>query len=202
MLPFCRIVGAVVLGALAVATLTPASEWLADRFAERPRLEPADAVVVLGGGFTETALGDPSLQRLVHGVRLQRRGLAPLLVLSGEAPAGRLSEPEMRAQYARNLGVPPEAIVALPGANTTREEAVRARAELGPRGVRTILLVSGSLHLVRARATFEREGFRVLPAPADNLFTFGSTAAQRLALTRALLREIAGQVYYRLAGHV
>jgi uncharacterized SAM-binding protein YcdF (DUF218 family) len=159
-------------------------------------------VVVLGGGFTPSALGDPSLQRLVHGVRLQRRGLAPLLVLSGEAPAGRLSEPEMRAQYARNLGVPPEAIVALPGANTTREEALRARAELGPRGVRTILLVSGSLHLVRARATFEREGFRVLPAPADSLFTFGSTAAQRLALTRALLRETAGHVYYRLAGHL
>jgi uncharacterized SAM-binding protein YcdF (DUF218 family) len=201
-LRICRILGAAVLGALALATLTPAAEWIATRFAEAPRLEPADAVVVLGGGYTQRALGDPSLQRLVHGVRLQRRGLAPLLVFTGEAPAGQVSEPELRARYARDLGVPPEAIVALPGANTTREEALRARAELGPRGVKSILLVSGSLHLARARRAFEHEGFRVLPAPADNSFTFGSTAAQRLALTRALLRETAGHAYYRLAGYI
>jgi uncharacterized SAM-binding protein YcdF (DUF218 family) len=198
----CRTLGVVVLGSLAVAALTPASEWLTSRFAERPRLEPADAVVVLGGGYTQTSLGDPSLQRLVQGIRLYRRGLAPLLVFTGEAPAGRVSEPEMRAQYARNLGVPPEAILALPGANTTREEALRARSALEPRGVRSVLLVSSSLHLTRARAVFERAGFQVFPAPADNLFTFGSVSAQRLAVTRALLRELAGLAYYRLAGHL
>jgi uncharacterized SAM-binding protein YcdF (DUF218 family) len=157
---------------------------------------------VLGGGFSHGALGDPSLQRLVHGVRLQRGGLAPLLVVSGEAAAGGPSEQEARAQIARSFGVPPEAVVALPGANTTREEAIRGRMELGPRGVRSILLVSSALHLARARGAFEREGFRVLPAPADSLFAFGSTAAQRLALTRALLREAAGHVYYRLAGYL
>jgi uncharacterized SAM-binding protein YcdF (DUF218 family) len=198
----CRILGAIVLAALAVAALTPASEWLAASYAERARLEPADAVVVLGGGFARGSLGDRSLQRLVHGVRLQRQGLAPLLVLSGEAPAGGPSEPEVRAQFARNLGVPSAAIVGLPGANTTREEALRARAVLEPRGVRTILLVSNSLHLARARAVFEREGFQVLPAPADNSLSFGSAGAQRLAVTRDLLRELAGQVYYRMAGHL
>jgi uncharacterized SAM-binding protein YcdF (DUF218 family) len=93
-------------------------------------------------------------------------------------------------------------VLALPGANTTREEAVRARAELGPRGVRTILLVSGSIHLTRARATFEREGFRVLPAPADTLYGVGSVAAERLAEMRALLRELAALTYYRLAGYL
>lgn len=202
MLRVCRILGAVVLGVLALAALTPASERLAARYAQQPHLAPADAVIVLGGGFRLWSLGDPSLQRLVHGVRLQRRGLAPLLVLSGEAPAVGPSEPEVRAQLARTLGVPPAAIVALPGANTTREEALRARAELGPRGVRSILLVSSSLHLPRARGTFERAGFQVLPAPVDTSFTYGSRGAQRLAVTRALLRELAGQVYYRLAGYL
>jgi uncharacterized SAM-binding protein YcdF (DUF218 family) len=202
MLAVCRILGAVVLGGLAMAALTPASEWLVARYAERARLEPADAIVVLGAGYTPSALGDHSLQRLVHGARLLGRGLAPLLVLSGEAPAGQLSEPGLRARYARELGVPPAAIVALSGAHTTREEALRARAELEPRGVRTILLVSGSLHLVRARAVFERAGFQVFPAPADISFSFGSEAAQRLSAMRAFLRELAGLAYYRLAGYL
>jgi uncharacterized SAM-binding protein YcdF (DUF218 family) len=202
MLLVCRILGALVLGGLALAALTPAPEWLVARYAERARLEPADAIVVLGGGFRRGALGDRSLQRLVHGIRLERRGLAPLLVLTGEAPAAGPSEPEVRAELARSFGVPPAAVVALPGANTTREEAVRARAELGPRGVRTILLVSGSIHLTRARATFEREGFRVLPAPADTLYGVGSVAAERLAEMRALLRELAALTYYRLAGYL
>jgi uncharacterized SAM-binding protein YcdF (DUF218 family) len=201
-LRFCRILGAVALAGLAVAALTPASDWLVARYAEQPRLEPADAIIVLGGGYLPSSLGDHSLQRLVQGVRLQRRGLAPLLVLSGEAPAGQLSEIELRAQYARDLALPSAAIVALSGANTTREEAVRARAELWPRGVRSILLVTGSLHLVRARAVFEREGFRVFPAPADISFSFGSPAAQRVEAARNLLRELAAHAYYRLAGHL
>jgi uncharacterized SAM-binding protein YcdF (DUF218 family) len=198
----CRILGAVVLGVLAVAALTPVSEPLAARYADRARLEPADAIVVLGGGFRPGSLNDPSLQRLVHGVRLQRQGLAPLLVVSGVAPAVGPSEAEVRAQFARSLGVPATAVLALTGANTTREEAVRARAELGPRGVRSVLLVSSSFHLVRARGAFEREGFEVFPAPADNAFSFGSTAGQRLAVTRAVLRELAGHLYYRLAGYL
>ncbi|HEY7513921.1 MAG TPA: YdcF family protein [Vicinamibacteria bacterium] len=198
----CRILGSVALGGLAVSALTPVSDWLVALYAEQPRLEPADAVIVLGAGYSPNSLGDHSLQRLVQGVRLQRRGLAPLLALSGQAPAGQLSEVELRARYARDLGVPSAAIVALSPANTTREEAVRARAELWPRGVRSILLVSGSLHLVRARAVFEREGFRVFPAPADISFSFGSRAAQRVEAARSLLRELAGQAYYRLAGHL
>ena len=182
--------------------LTPLSDRLAARYAQRPQLEPADAVIVLGGGFAHGALGDPSLQRLVHGVRLQRRGLAPLLVLTGEARPRGPSEPAVRAELARSFGVPPDAILALPGANTTRDEAALARAALLPRGVQSVLLVSSALHLTRAREIFEREGFRVLPAPVESSFAYGSGAAQRLAVARLFVREMAGHAYNRLAGYL
>jgi len=199
MLLACRIIGAVALSALAAATLTPLPKWLASHYAERPRLELADAIVVLGSGLLNDSLGDPSLQRVIHGIRLQRRGLAPLLVVTGETPPAGPSEPEIRARLARDLGVPPAAIITVGGVHTTHEEAIAADAALRPRGVRSVLLVSSSLHLVRARKVFEREGFQVFPAPADN--SRGSAADGRLAVTRALARELAGYVYYRLMGY-
>ena len=198
----CRLLGALALSGLAAATLTPLPEWLASRYGERPHLEPADAIVVLGSGLLQGALGDPSMQRVVRGISLQRRGLAPLLVVTGETPPTGPSEPEVRAELARDLGVPLAAIVTVGGVNTTREEALAAGAALRPRGVRSVLLVSSSLHLVRARRVFEREGFRVLPAPADSSIFMGSQASQRLSVTRALARELAGRLYYRLAGYL
>lgn len=202
MLLACRIIGAVALSSLAAATLTPLPLWLASHYAERPRLEPADAIVVLGGGVVRGSLGDPSLQRVIHGIRLHRRGLAPLIVFTGETPPARPSEPEIRAQLARDLGVPPAAIVTVGDVNTTREEAIAAGDALRPRGVRSVLLVSSSIHLVRARGVFEREGFQVLPAPADNSLSVGSAAGERLTMTRALARELAGYLYYRLLGYL
>ena len=197
----CRIIGALALSALAVTTLTPLPTWLSARYAAQPRLAPADAIVVLGGGFANGALGDPSLQRVVHGIQLQRTGLAPLLVLSGAASPNGSSEPEVRAKLARDLGVPSGAIVTQT-ATTTRDEARVAAALLRPRGVHSVLLVTDSLHLVRARGVFERAGFEVLPAPADQSFVFGSVARERLAMAHALARELAGWLYYRLAGYL
>ena len=196
MLRACRILGVVVLTALAIVTVTPLSAWLAVGYGALPRLAPADAVVALGGGLDEDALGAPSLQRTIEGIRLVRRGLAPLILFTGEP-----SEPETRAKLAQELGVPSAAILTAT-ANTTHGEALAAATVLRPRGVRSVLLVSGSLHLVRARGAFEREGFEVLPAPADQLLTVGSGAVERLIVMRTLVREVVARGYYRVAGYL
>jgi len=192
----CRILGIVAVVALAIVTVTPLSAWLAVGYGAQPRLGPADAVVALGGGLDEGALGAPSLQRTIEGIRLVRRGLAPLILFTGEP-----SEPETRARLAQELGVPSAAILTAT-ANTTHEEAVAAATLLRPRGVRSVLLVSSSLHLVRASGAFEREGFEVLPAPADQLLTVGSGAVERLIVTRTLVREVVARGYYRVAGYL
>jgi hypothetical protein len=61
--------------------------------------------------------------------------------------------------------------------------------------------VTGAIHLVRARAVFEREGLAVNPAP-DDLPGHAKSAGERLALAEVLVREFAGRLYYRLAGYL
>lgn len=168
-----------------------------------PRLERAEAVVVLGGGLQPDGVpSSGSLRRALHGIVLYRAGLAPLLVLLGEGRGGGQTEAQVRAELAGQLGVSPELILTEAGARTTREEAVRVGALLRPSGVRRILLVTDSLHMARARGAFERAGFEVLAAPADDLSSRETAPERRLQLMRRVLEELAGRLYYRVAGYV
>jgi uncharacterized SAM-binding protein YcdF (DUF218 family) len=186
---------------VAVAALTPAPNWLAARYAEPEELIPSDAIVVLGGDLTPDGWLDiAGSRRLLHGILLYHRGLAPLLVLSGGVPRGGVSEPEVRQRIARDMRVPPDATLAVVGANTTREEAVLVGAALRARGARSILLVSGPFHLVRARAVFARQGLEVRTAPVEDVFLGARRPGSRLVLTRALAQEVGGWLYYRLVG--
>ena len=76
-----------------------------------------------------------------------------------------------------------------------------ARATLRVRGARRILLVTDSLHLVRARPLFEQAGLQVLPAPTDDRLAEVSTPSARVALALHLLQEGLARLYYRVAGY-
>ena len=197
----CRIVGAAALLLVAVAGLTPIANRLAARYAEPEQLAPSDAIVVLGGDLTPDGwLDTAGSRRLLHGILLYHRGLAPILVLSGGPPRRGPGEAEVRERIAREMGVPPGSTLAVVGANTTREEAVLVGAALRARGVRSILLVSGPFHLVRARAVFARQGLEVRAAPVEDVALEAEKPGSRLVLARALAQEVAGWLYYRLVG--
>jgi uncharacterized SAM-binding protein YcdF (DUF218 family) len=196
-----RGVGALALVLFAAVAFTPLANALHGRLAARPEIGRADAIVVLGAGVSTTGtLSDSSLRRAVHGIELQRRALAPTLALLGPShwPMG---EAPIRATLARSLGVPPEHIRLVMGGRTTREEATRTREELGP-DVRRILLVTGAIHMMRARALFERAGFTVLPAPVEDTSGGGVSPEARLALALRMGEELLAQLYHRLAGYV
>ena len=197
-----RGLGAVGLGLFLAAAFTPLPDVLSRRLGAAARLEAADAVVVLGASIhPDGTLSNHSLRRTIHGIRLYRRGLAPLLLfMGGPARAGHRSDAQVRDDLARELGIPVPVILTTT-ASTTREEAVRARALLEPRGVRRILLVTESQHLVRARALFERAGFEVLPAPSDGR-SEPSDPEGRLLLTWHVVEELLARLYYRLAGYL
>ncbi len=188
------------LALLLACAFTPLATSLAGWLGSTPRLEPADAIVVLGSGILpDGTLSGNSLERAVYGMRLHRRGLAPLLVFTGgPATQSRPSEPSVRAALADELGVAGTAVLTV-SASTTREEAAHVAALLRPRGVRRILLVTESLHLVRAGGVFERAGLRVLPAPTDGTPSDSNPEA-RLALTREILQEVLARLLYRLQG--
>ena len=167
-----RILGGGGLLILMCAAFTPLPNWLNAWMAGSPRLEPADAIVVLGRGGADSD----------H--VLTNRSL-------GE-------EAGARAALARGLGVPAEAIEQIGSARTTREEAGQIRGRLLPRGQRRILLVGDPIDMPRARAVMEHAGFTVLPAPTAA--TGPSLPAGRLRLMRDIATELVGLAYYHVAG--
>jgi uncharacterized SAM-binding protein YcdF (DUF218 family) len=193
-----------------------------------PRQLPrADAVVVLGGGLrpalpprqgVEVAEGG---DRLLRGVQLVRRGLAPLLVTSG----GRVSftghdpappEALWARDLAQELGLPADRIMINPGSRTTAEEARDIGALGRRRGWTRVLLVTSAFHMPRSLATFQqRSGLTVVPVACDYQLpdrahyghpTLGNTLksllpdAEALYLSTVALKEHLGLAIYRLRG--
>jgi uncharacterized SAM-binding protein YcdF (DUF218 family) len=117
-------------------------------------LAPADAILVLGSN--DVRVGE-------HGARLFLRGLAPLIVCSGNV--GRLtagtfekSEAETFADAAVRLGVPREAILLECRSTNTGENIDFSRALLASRGLHPsrVILVQKPYMERRAWATFKR----------------------------------------------
>jgi uncharacterized SAM-binding protein YcdF (DUF218 family) len=198
-----RFLGIVTVVAFLLLSFTPLPNVLNRWAGVSARLEPAAAIVVLGGGMEDDGgLSVSSLRRAIHGILLFQRGFAPLLVFSGPVsrPPGR-EEAEVRADMARLLGVSPAAILTETTALTTREEAARMAALLQPRGVSTILLVTSYAHMARSRQLFEKVGFAVQPAPVDDPSHVDKPEA-RWGLMRPLVQEFLARTYYRVAGYL
>jgi len=200
-----RALGIVAMVGFFISAFTPLANVIAGWQRIPARLEPAEAIVVLGGDGVErdATLGSTSLRRAIHGIVLHRQGLAPLLVLSGPPSHAGRSEAEARADLARQLGVSSDVVLTESGARTTREEAERIRDLLHPRAIRRILLVTDSHHMMRARGVFERVGFEVVPAPADDHpFLLSRAPEDRLQFLRRIAQAYLARVYYRLAGYL
>ena len=197
-------IGTVTLAAFVVVAFTPLANVLANQLRIPPEVVPVDAIVVLGAGmYPEGELNRPSLKRAVRGIELYQLGYAPLLVLLGP---GRYeaysSEAEVRSLLARTMQVHPDDIVVEDGGLTTREEAALTRQRLEPLRVQTILLVTESQHLIRAKPLFENVGFEVFAAPADDYTLQPGGARGRLALMKRILEEQAARIYYKTAGYL
>jgi len=190
-----RLLGLVGLLVFGAGAFTPLANWLNAWMGGSARLEPADAIVVLGRGGADSdgVLTNRSLRRLMHGVELYRKALAPRLVLSGTA-----EETSARFTLAEGLGLPAGTIMRAGSAHTTVEEADRLGQMLLPRGQRRILLVADPIDMPRARAVMKRAGFTVFAAPTAA--TGPSLPEARLALLRDIATELAGWAYYRVAG--
>lgn len=180
---------------------TPLAHALSLWMAVEPELVPSDAIVVLGATVSPSGiLSAESTQRTDHAIELYQKGLAPRLVLLGGIGEGGANEVAIRAKVARLHSIPPEAIITESRARTTREEALRVKDLARSRGIRTVLLVTNSGHMARARPLFERAGFEVRAAPSDTHFAPAAPEG-RLELMRGLLQDVLGWLYYRIAGY-
>ncbi len=194
--------------------------WLESRYAPVPvaEMEPADAVVVLGGIFGGPRLPEGFIaniadenERLEGGIRLLQTQKADWLVFTGARFPwekdmefeGALSK---RAAIAR--GVAPEKILITREVANTWDEARAVAAEMKQRGWKRVLLVTSSWHLPRAARLFRAAGVEFTPFPVDyridpqrpwTVIDF-LPKAEALAETSIALRECYGIAFYAMTG--
>ncbi len=215
--------GFLALSILVTASLPAVSDALVFSLErEYPPADPnaapaAGAIVVLGGSLAAGApprrgpeLVDAS-DRILHAARLFRAGKAPLVIPSGGrlpwSAAGRSEAAEI-ADLLIEWGVPRAAILEEGKARTTSENAVETVRLLRAHGVKRVLLVTSSLHMRRALASFRAEGLEVVPSPCDALVVSRKAREaldwvprpEALDRTHRALWELLGLVFYRVTG--
>ncbi|MEZ4297107.1 MAG: YdcF family protein [Polyangiaceae bacterium] len=129
--------------------------------------EPADAIVILGAPIRDAEDLPPLAEERVRtGVELWRRGLGPVICITGgHTPRGFEStsaEAEGMARWVRKAGVPDSALRVDREARNTQENAARAADLLFPEGRRRVWLVTQQFHMKRAVHLFRRVGFEPL----------------------------------------
>jgi uncharacterized SAM-binding protein YcdF (DUF218 family) len=188
----------------------------------------ADAIVVLGGSTRQSAYPrrlvevNESGDRLLYAAYLYHQNAAEHILLTGGtiewlSPGKRRPEAEDMAAVFTMLDVPEEALWLERDSRNTYENALYSRTILEEAGVETILLVTSALHMPRSVGLFERQGVKVIPAPADyivsatdwhTLWHAGAAgqvlnllpSAENLDYTTQALKEYIGLFVYRLRG--
>ena len=176
-----------------------------------------DAVVVLSGRTqwqpqteTWTILGTNSLDRLVCGMRVVRKGAAPILVVSGGVgdPFG-LATPvtDTMREFAIKFGIPTSAILTENKSRSTAEQAEEVRRVLP--NTRRIVLVTDASHLPRSTAVFRKQGFDVAPYPCTYLTSAGSwepldflPSSEGFYLVYTAIHEYVGIAAYKVMGYL
>jgi uncharacterized SAM-binding protein YcdF (DUF218 family) len=127
-------------------------------------------ILVLGAGSTPDErvspvqqLHIPARMRLLEGIRLWMQSPGSQLIVSGAGRPGFVSQAEVYAQAASELGVPLHKIDTVSSPRTTFEEAVRYREKFPDH--HKLVLVTSSLHMRRAVKIFEYQGIEVVPSP-------------------------------------
>ena len=120
---------------------------------------PVGAIVVLGAA---QYVGRPSpvlRARLDHAIALWKRRVAPVLIVTGGRGRGdTTSEAAVSQRYARQRGVPAEAILLETEGRTTSQSMAGVAALMGSQGRRDVILVSDPFHMFRLIILARRHG--------------------------------------------
>lgn len=136
------------------------------------------AIVLMGGGIYENApeyggkdeLGRYAMMRTVYAADLAIKTDLPVYA-SGGTPLTEAEESEgaIMRRWLIRFGVAPERAFAETAANNSWENAVDIKKMLAPQGIDHVVLVTSAWHMPRSVWAFEKQGFKVIPAPCDYL---------------------------------
>ncbi|MFL5565217.1 MAG: YdcF family protein, partial [Gemmatimonadaceae bacterium] len=150
---------------------TPLVKSMAEQFVRRdPVPARADAIAVLSMGLTADGLmRSETLDRLLTGVQLANRRVAPVMLVSRERRrfGGESVSDSVDLQNVVALARAEIPIIFVDSIFTTRTEALRMKAVAQQHGWTSLIVVTSPMHSKRACATFEAVGFKVACTPAD-----------------------------------
>ena len=199
-------VDVLLLVAYVIISSTPLMFHVAGRWIRSDSLPAsAEAIIVLSANVnSEGMLNPPGVQRLLTGIELYQRGIAPR-VFTTEVKAeyddvirSSLGDQRRLLQMGRAVG----SWTSLPGTHNTHDEALKSAQQLPGAGHR-VIVVTSPMHTRRACATFERVGFHVSCAPSreQQYVTWHPvTPGDRLAAFREYTYERLGMIKYRMNG--
>lgn len=182
-------------------------------------LPHADAIVVLGGNsaanrrnwFEKEVDRDSAHRRLDTAEALYIAGKAPIIIVSGGANEGTVSEARGMESSLRALGVPAEVIIREDDSQTTRENALYTKRTMEAHDLHSVLVVTSALHMPRAMGVFKSLDIDAHAAqnppqinmPQDNPdFNPYYPNMRALAASRSIIKEYLGYWVYQLRGWI
>jgi uncharacterized SAM-binding protein YcdF (DUF218 family) len=137
------------------------------------QLEPFDVIIVMGGGSSLGANGEPQTNssggRIVTAAHMYQKGLVKRIICGGgrikSLTRATMDASEKTAYLLKALGVPSEALQFASGENSSEEIQDIAR-QLEP-NVGRLGLITSAWHLPRAVRLANKHGLNVIPIPAD-----------------------------------
>jgi uncharacterized SAM-binding protein YcdF (DUF218 family) len=189
--------------ALYVLLFHTSAVWIAAaplRMAAAP--EPANAIVVFGGGVGESGEAGGSYQeRVKTAVDLYHDGYARTIVFSSGFVYA-FKEAEVMQALAVTQGVPASNVILETAAASTNEYVVAVRNILEKHGWTRILLVSSPYHMRRAIMTWNKLApeVTVVPTPPATSQFYNHRIGASLRQIRGIAHEYAAMAYYRVKG--
>jgi len=207
--PLLWVAGAIIAFLCIAVAYTPLASRAAAPFIRRDVI-PAhvDAIAVLSIGGTPDGLArSETLDRLLTGLALARRGLSQAVMVSRETRSfgGKSVSDSADLEDITTMVAPAALVIFVDSITTTRTEALRMRSVARARGWSTIAVVTSPMHTRRACATFEAVGFKVVCVPAvvrGSGLAPNSNAEDRLRAFRFWLYERFATDSYRRRGWI
>jgi uncharacterized SAM-binding protein YcdF (DUF218 family) len=145
----------------------------------RDQASPADAIVVLGAAQYEGRPSPVLRARLDHARDLYRRGLAPVVIVTGGTGVGdTTSEAAVGRRYLLQQGLPDSAIVMETRGRTTIESMRGVTSLVDALPGQRVLLVSDPFHMLRLAILARHDGLQPLTSPTRTS-PIGAHASQR-----------------------
>ena len=180
-------------------------------------------IAILGGGaYRNGILSGASNERLLHGLRLYKSGLAGKVIFAGGSvlkPSQKISETveggEKRGPHtpdvvealimrdvSLSLGMDKSDLSIDADSLNTYENLRSIKEHMSERNMTSCLLVTSPTHMYRAIKVSRRLDMECAPAPVGDYTAYIGSPIGRLSLMRAVIWEYAAIVLYKSFGYI